>query len=215
MRRRWARWLRRQILWFCWLTRGAGRVSTAEQILDLQRDALVSAGCAGVWEETASEATDSRPKLTDLLDTLLAGDTLVVWRLDRLGRSLRHLIETVADLEARGVGFRSLEESIDTTTPGGKLVFHLFGSLAEFERSLVRSRTVAGLAAAKKRGRVGGRPPVMTPQKLRAAQKLHRDGTSIPEIAQTLGVGRTTVYRHLQERAETAGRGVEVESATS
>lgn len=184
---------------------GYARVSTAEQLLDLQRDALSQAGCARVWEETASGATDARPQLVDLLETVLPGDTVVVWRLDRLGRSLRHLIETVTDLEARGVGFRSLEESINTTTPSGKLVFHIFGSLAEFERSLVRSRTVAGLASARERGRVGGRPSVMTPPKLGAARKLHADGMSAAAIAEVLKVGRTTVYRHLQEVAEAAG----------
>jgi DNA invertase Pin-like site-specific DNA recombinase len=123
-----------------------------------------------------------------------------VWRLDRLGRSLRHLIDVITDLDERGVGFRSLSESIDTTTPGGRLVFHLFGALAEFERQLIRDRTLAGLEAARSRGRRGGRPTKMTPAKLRQLQRMAAAGTPVSEIAQVLGVGRATVYRHLPER---------------
>jgi DNA invertase Pin-like site-specific DNA recombinase len=116
--------------------------------------------------DTASGALDERPELAKILDQLRPADILVVWKLDRLGRSLRHLIDTIAELQRRDVGFRSLQESIDTTTPGGKLIFHLFGALAEFERDLIRQRTLAGLAAARARGRAGGRPPSMTPTKI-------------------------------------------------
>jgi DNA invertase Pin-like site-specific DNA recombinase len=137
---------------------GYARVSTGEQTLALQLDALAQAGCGKVFTETASGATADRPALGQALAYLREGDTLVVWRLDRLGRSLPHLIETVAALRERGVGFRSLTEQVDTTTPGGKLVFHVFGALAEFERDLIRERTHAGLAAARARGRTGGRP---------------------------------------------------------
>ncbi|MBA2598978.1 MAG: recombinase family protein, partial [Chloroflexia bacterium] len=137
---------------------GYARVSTGEQTLDLQLDALTKAGCGKVYRETASGAKADRPVLEEVLGYLRNGDTLVVWRLDRLGRSLKHLIEVVAALAARGIGFKSLTEQIDTTTPGGKLIFHVFGALAEFERDLIRERTQAGLAAARARGRLGGRP---------------------------------------------------------
>jgi DNA invertase Pin-like site-specific DNA recombinase len=132
------------------------------------------AGCYRVFSETASGAAADRPTLKQVLDQLRPGDTLVVWKLDRLGRSLRHLVDTVTELAERGMGFRSLQEAIDTTTPGGKLVFHIFAifaALAEFERDLIRDRTSAGLAAARARGRHGGRPPVMTAHKLRVAQE--------------------------------------------
>src|SRR5690348_9395311 len=137
---------------------GYARVSTGEQTLDLQLDALTRAGCAKVFTETASGANAERPILAEALSYLRPGDVLVVWRLDRLGRSLQHLIAVVAELAERGIGFKSLGEQIDTTTAGGKLVFHVFGALAEFERDLIRERTQAGLAAARARGRVGGRP---------------------------------------------------------
>jgi DNA invertase Pin-like site-specific DNA recombinase len=177
---------------------GYARVSTADQRPELQLDALRAAGCARVFVDTASGALDTRPELARALDHLRPGDTLVVWKLDRLGRSLRHLIETLGALEQRGVGFRSLQESLDTTTPGGRLVFHLFGALAEFERDLIRQRTQAGLAAARARGRTGGRPPSMTPTKIALARQLYdaRQHT-LAEIARTLGVSRASVYRHL------------------
>jgi DNA invertase Pin-like site-specific DNA recombinase len=184
---------------------GYARVSTGEQDPALQRDALAAAGCARVWTDVASGARDDRPELAVLLETLLPGDTLVVWRLDRLGRSLRHLIDTVTSLDERGVGFRSLQESIDTTTSGGRLVFHLFGALAEFERDLIRDRTLAGLEAARARGRRSGRPPAMTPAKVRQAERMYADKTPVSEIASVLGVGRATVYRALSGRTERAG----------
>ncbi len=177
---------------------GYARVSTAEQDAALQHDALGAAGCWKVWTDVASGAKADRPQLGLVLEALQPGNTLVVWRLDRLGRSLPHLIETVKELEGRGVGFRSLTESIDTTTPGGRLIFHIFGSLAEFERDLVRERTIAGLAAARARGRTGGRPTVMTTAKIRAAQRMITAGTPLTEVASVLGVGRATLYRHLR-----------------
>jgi DNA invertase Pin-like site-specific DNA recombinase len=174
------------------------RVSTTDQQPQLQVDALTAAGCYRVFVETASGARSDRPALERLLDQLRPGDTLVVWKLDRLGRSLRHLVDTETGLADSGVGFRSLQEAIDTTTPGGKLVFHVFAALAEFERDLIRERTSAGLAAARARGRHGGRPSVLTGHKLRVAQELYRCGEySVAAIAKTLGVSRASIYRHL------------------
>jgi DNA invertase Pin-like site-specific DNA recombinase len=150
-----------------------------------------------VFAETASGAAADRPVLEQVLDQLRPGDTLVVWKLDRLGRSLRHLVDTVTRLAERGVGFRSLQEAIDTT-PGGKLVFHVFAALAEFERDLVRERTSAGLAAARARGRRGGRPPVLSGHKLAVARELYASGQhTVAAIAKTLWVSRASVYRHL------------------
>ncbi len=177
---------------------GYARVSTLEQDAALQHDALSAAGCFRSWTDTASGALTDRPELGAVTDALRPGDTLVVWRLDRLGRSLPHLIETVRGLAERGVGFRSLQEAIDTTTPGGRLVFHVFASLAEFERDLIRERTMAGLAAARRRGRVGGRPTVMTAVKTKQAQRMVTAGTPLTEVAEVLGVSRTTLYRHLK-----------------
>jgi DNA invertase Pin-like site-specific DNA recombinase len=177
---------------------GYARVSTADQQAHLQVDALEHAGCYRVFTETASGARTDRPTLQQLLDQLRPGDTLVVWKLDRLGRSLRHLVDTVTGLADRGIGFRSLQEAIDTTTPGGKLVFHVFAALAEFERDLIRKRTAAGLAAARARGRHGGRPSVMTTHKAQVAQEMYRSGQyTVATIAKTLGVSRASIYRHL------------------
>lgn len=181
---------------------GYTRVSTGEQDAALQHDALIEAGCSRIFGDTASGALRERPELERVLDYVREGDTLVVWRLDRLGRSLRHLIDTVADLEQRGVGFRSLQESIDTTTPGGRLIFHVFAALAEFERDLIRERTQAGLAAARARGRQGGRPTVMTPDKIAVARELYANGDhTVAAIAEIVGVSRASVYRHLPSRA--------------
>jgi DNA invertase Pin-like site-specific DNA recombinase len=166
-----------------------------------------------LFVDTASGALDERPELAKVLDQLRPDDTLVVWKLDRLGRSLRHLIDTIADLQRRDVGFRSLQENIDTTTPGGKLIFHIFGALAEFERDLIRQRTLAGLAAARARGRTGGRPPSMTPTKIAIARQMYdAQQHSLAEIARTLGVSRASIYRHLahnptaEHRATTPAR---------
>ncbi len=171
---------------------GYARVSTGEHEFAPQHDALTAAGCLRTFSDTASGALDERVEFARLLDHLREGDTLVVWRLDRLGRSLRHLIETVTALADRGVGFRSLQESIDTTTPGGRLIFHVFAALAEFERDLISARTQAGLAAARARGRKGGWPSVMTPAKLAVAKEMYasREHT-IPAV---VGVSRASVY---------------------
>ncbi len=178
---------------------GYARVSTGEQTLDLQLDALRQAGCGKLFTETASGTKADRPVLAEVLGYLRPGDTLVVWRLDRLGRSLRHLIETIAALAERGIGFKSLTEQIDTTTPGGKLIFHVFGALAEFERDLIRERTHAGLAAARARGRKGGRPKKLDdPKQVALVQALYDGGqTDIATICRTLGISRATLYRSL------------------
>jgi DNA invertase Pin-like site-specific DNA recombinase len=183
---------------------GYARVSTIDQQPALQVDALQAAGCYRVFTETASGARADRPVLAQVLDQLRPGDTLVVWKLDRLGRSLRHLVDTITDLADRGIGFRSLQEAIDTTTPGGRLVFHVFASLAEFERDLIRERTTAGLAAARARGRHGGRPPVLDPGQVELARELYASRRyPVAEIARRLRVGRSTLYRYLEaeERA--------------
>ena len=177
---------------------GYARVSTAEQDIALQTDALRNAGCERVFEDTASGAKADRPGLADALAYLRDGDVLVVWRLDRLGRSLPHLIETVGKLEARGVGFRSLTENIDTTTPGGRLIFHVFGALGQFERDLIRDLTKAGLTAAAARGRKGGRKPVVTADKLQRARELVANGLNVREAAARLKVGKTALYAALQ-----------------
>ena len=175
---------------------GYARVSTQDQNLALQQDALAKANCDRVFTDTASGAKADRPGLRDAFSHLRQGDTLVVWKLDRLGRSLKNLIEVTQDLEKRGIGLRSLQEQIDTTTPGGKLVFHVFGALAEFERDLVRERTNAGLVAARARGRVGGRKPVLTGKKAETALALyHSKKVPVAEICKTLGVSRTSLYR--------------------
>ncbi len=176
---------------------GYARVSTQDQKLSLQLDALDKLGCDKVFSDTASGAKAARPGLEQALSHVRAGDTLVVWRLDRLGRSLRHLIETVQTLSERGVGLKSLKESLDTTTSGGKLVFHVFGALAEFERDLIKERTNAGLKAARARGRNGGRPRKLSPKKLQQARALINDpSVSVADICKTLGVSRSTLYRH-------------------
>jgi len=175
---------------------GYARVSRDEQTLDLQTDALKSAKCDRIYTDKASGAKQSRPGLDKALEQLRPCDTLVVWRLDRLGRSLKHLIEVVEDLNAQGIGFASLSESIDTTTSNGKLIFHIFCSLAEFERNIIRERTLAGLAAARHRGRKGGRKQTVTEKKIAAAQKLADTSTdSIADICTSLGISRSTYYR--------------------
>lgn len=182
---------------------GYARVSTWDQTTDPQIDALKAAGCAKIFEETASGTKTDRPELAKAIEYMREGDTLVVWRLDRLGRSLQHLIATVTELEARGIGFKSIHESIDTTTSAGRLVFHIFGALAEFERSLIVDRTKAGLAAAKARGSKSGRKPVLTPAQVSTARTLHSSGDhSVSEIALTLSVSRATVYRAISEAEE-------------
>jgi DNA invertase Pin-like site-specific DNA recombinase len=180
---------------------GYARVSTLDQTLALQQDALTAAGCEHIYTDTISGSVTTRPGLMQALSHLRAGDTLVVWRLDRLGRSLAHLIDTIRDLQERGIGFRSLQEQIDTTTSGGKLVFHVFGALAEFERDLIRERTHAGLQAARARGRLFGRPKVLSPQEVKQLRTLAKDErTTVGEICHTLGISRATYYRYLPEK---------------
>src|SRR5215211_3297359 len=185
---------------------GYARVSTDEQTLNLQLDALAAAGCDRLCTDTASGAKADRPGLREALDHLRAGDTLVVWRLDRLGRSLRHLIETVTTLAQRGVGFKSLTESIDTTSPGGKLIFHIFGALAEFERDLIRERTRAGLTAARARGRKGGHPRVKSltdPKQLAVAKRLYAaKDTTVDEMSSSSFHRGPRALRHPQVRPD-------------
>ena len=176
---------------------GYARVSTLEQDPALQLDGLRSAGVDEVFVDQASGTRTDRPELETMLRQLRAGDTVVVWRLDRLGRSLPHLIETVTGLGERGVGFRSLTEAIDTTTSGGRLLFGIMASIAAFERDLIRERTMAGLQAARDRGRVGGRPPKVTAEKLELARSMLADGSSKTAIAKALGISRPTLYDHL------------------
>jgi len=177
---------------------GYARVSTTDQDTALQTDALRKAGCERVFEDVASGTKAERPGLAGALGYLRDGDVLAVWRLDRLGRSLPHLIETVSALQARGVGFQSLTESIDTTTAGGRLVFHVFGALGQFERDLIRERTKAGLSAAAARGRKGGRKPVVTADKLQRAREHIANGLNVREAAVRLKIGKTALYAALQ-----------------
>ena len=173
-------------------------MSTDDQHLDLQRDALAKDGCDLIYEEAASGKNAARPELEQCRKALRAGDTLVVWRLDRLGRSLPDLVQIVADLEQQGVGFESLTEKIETGSAAGKLVFHVFTALAEFERSLVRERTQAGLASARARGRVGGRKPKLDDQQVREIKALLRDpDIQVADVARRYGVSRTTLYKHV------------------
>jgi DNA invertase Pin-like site-specific DNA recombinase len=181
---------------------GYARVSTTEQTLALQQDALHNAGCNKIFTDTASGAKTERIGLDEALNYVRKGDTLVVWRLDRLGRSLPHLITTMTALLERGIGFKSLMENIDTTTSGGKLIFHIFGALAEFERNLIRERTQAGLTAARARGKKGGRPKVITVQKRSIAQELYNQGHPILDICRTLKISRASLYRAIK----TAGK---------
>jgi DNA invertase Pin-like site-specific DNA recombinase len=177
---------------------GYARVSTLDQDPALQYDALAAAGCAKVYEDRASGAKADRAGLLSALGYVRDGDVLIVWKLDRLGRSLPHLIETVTALERRGVGFRSITEAIDTTTPGGRLVFHLFGALGQFERDLIQERTRAGLAAAAARGRKSGRKPVVTGEKLERARSIIGKGLTVREAATRLKVGKTALYEALR-----------------
>jgi DNA invertase Pin-like site-specific DNA recombinase len=181
---------------------GYGRISTDGQSLEPQLDALKAAGCDRIFSDTLSGAKIERPGLTEVLEFLRPGDALVVWKLDRLGRSLKHLIEVMGDLDRQSITFISLTEQVDTSTSGGKLIFHVFGALAEFERDLIRERTRAGLAAARARGRRGGHPrspAVDTSKKVAIAQALYDDQRNgIADICQTLGVSRATLYRYIR-----------------
>lgn len=178
---------------------GYARVSTLEQNLDLQRDALAAAGCERVIVDQASGSLATRPGLEKVKEFLRAGDTLVVWRLDRLGRSLQDLIAWAMYLKEKGVALQSLSETIDTATPTGQLTFHLFGALAEFERNLIRERTQAGLAAARARGRLGGRPQALDADKRALAVRLYREKTlTIARICEMMGISKPTLYAYVR-----------------
>src|SRR5437588_6372586 len=186
---------------------GYARVSTQEQTLDLQKDALEKIGCSKIFTDVISGAKAERKGLVEALAYVREGDTLVVWRLDRLGRSLKHLIDTITHLNKRNVGFKSITEHIDTTTSGGKLIFHIFGALAEFERDIIQERTKAGLAAARARGRLGGRPPLdkdpAKRRKIEMAQALHSDPhNGIDDICRTLHISRATLFRWVERGKE-------------
>src|ERR687892_2240123 len=186
---------------------GYARVSTYDQTLHPQQDALRKAGCNKIFPDTASGAKAERKGLEEALSYIRGGDTLVVWRLDRLGRSLRDLIATMTMLDERKIGFKSLTENIDTTTSGGKLIFHIFGALAEFERNLIRERTQAGLVAARARGRKGGRPNALTAKQLGIARDLYEKHHPITEICRTLKISRATLYRSLKTGARDRQQG--------
>lgn len=180
---------------------GYARISTDDQKLDLQFDALRKAGCNKVFKDVASGAKDDRIGLDNAMKYLRPGDTLVVWKLDRLGRSLRHLIDVVNSLSKKGAFFRSTQENIDTSSSGGKLTFHLFGALAEFERDIIRERTKAGLDAARSRGRIGGRPKALDDRKILLAKQLMSNPENKPaDVARSLGISRATLYRNLKSR---------------
>jgi len=189
---------------------GYARVSTKEQNLDLQIDALKKAGCQEIFHEVVSGAKTKRVELDRLLSTLRKGDILVIWKLDRLGRSLKHLIVLVHQLIEKGIGLQSLNDPVDTTTSQGKLIFNIFACLAEFERDIIRERTQAGLKAARARGRTGGRPKGLSPKAQRkaiAAEALYKEGElSVVEICQNLSISKATLYKYLRHQ------GVEVSS---
>ena len=182
---------------------GYARVSTDDQTTNLQQDALEKAGCDRIFTDVASGAKAHRPELDHMLDLLREGDTVVVWKLDRLGRSMQNLVDLMDIFDKRKVQFRSLTEAIDTSTPGGTLVFNIFGSLAQFERDLIRERTRAGLAAARARGRKGGRPAKLDEKQVQEARRLHDSKTvTVDQIAAMMHVGRSTVYRSLKSQSE-------------
>ena len=179
---------------------GYARVSTADQTLDLQIDALEAAGCSKIFTDTISGSITARAGLDDALAYLREGDTLVVWKLDRLGRSLKHLISIITQLSEEAKEFKSLQESLDTATPTGKLIFHVLGALAEFERSLIRERTKAGLAAARARGRIGGRPRVLSKKKVALLKSMLKDkSNSVADVSLALRVSRATIYNYLRD----------------
>lgn len=182
---------------------GYARVSTEDQHLHMQEDALKSAGCEEVFTDIASGTKSQRPGLEKTLSYLREGDTLVVWKLDRLGRSLQHLIQTIKNLVDKKIGFRSLQESIDTTTSGGKLIFHIFSALAEFERDLIVERTEAGLKAARARGRMGGRPPMLNKRQISKLKQHYKDqNITVSEICKIFQISRPTFYNYLKTNEE-------------
>src|ERR687893_2887428 len=186
---------------------GYVRVSTNEQHLPLQQDALTAAGCLKIFTDTISGVKSERKGLAEAIDYIRGGDTLVVWRLDRLGRSLKDLIERITELHSRNIGFKSLTENIDTTTSGGKLIFHIFGALAEFERDIIKERTNAGLTAARVRGRQGGRPrsSLSDEKKLQMARQMHENkNLPVGDICKALGIPRSTFYKYMKNNLSLA-----------
>ena len=184
---------------------GYARVSTTDQDLSLQLDALQAAGCEKILTDTKSGARTNRPGLHTALEFVRKGDVLVVWRLDRLGRSLRDLLDIAHQLDERGIGLRSLTESLDTSTPGGRLIFQVFGAIAEFERNLIRERTTAGLVAARARGRKGGRPRSLSEKDLAVAEAmLAKPEITVAEVAERLGTSPATLYRYLPRGGRSA-----------
>lgn len=180
---------------------GYARVSTQDQSLDSQMDALTSAGCEKIYTDKASGLKDTRPGLQDLLSFIRPGDTLVVYRLDRLGRNLKNLIAIVEELKANNIGMRFLSEGIDTTTSGGTLVFNLFASIAQFERDVIKERTMMGLASAKARGRIGGRKPKLSDGKINHAVELYNSGVkTIREICDIIGISKAQLYDYLRKQ---------------
>ncbi|MCP3668895.1 MAG: recombinase family protein [Gammaproteobacteria bacterium] len=179
---------------------GYVRASTADQHLRMQEDALRDGGCEEIYRDIASGAKTDRPGLDDALGRLRPGDTLVVWKLDRLGRSIQHLIQTIQTLDEQGVGFKSLQENMDTATSGGKLIFHIFSALAEFERDLIKERTQAGLKAARARGRLGGRPPLLSGRQVNRMIELYDEGKStVNEICKIFDISRPSFYNYLKK----------------
>lgn len=190
----------RDVVRFLYMLIGYARVSTLDQDTALQTDALLAAGCERIFEERASGAKEDRPELTRALDMMRKGDVLVVWKLDRLARSLKQLVLVLDDLSQRGIGFRCLAPAIDTTTPEGRLLYSITGAFAEFERAIIQQRTKAGLKAALARGRKGGRPKALSPDDLTAARAMLRDGTiSVAVVAERFGVSRPTIYKYIPE----------------
>ena len=180
---------------------GYARVSTADQHLRMQEDALKSAGCDEIFSDVVSGVKSQRPGLDKALDYLREGDTLVVWKLDRLGRSVQHLIQTIKELSDKKIGFKSLQENIDTTTSGGKLIFHIFSALAEFERDLIQERTQAGLQAARARGRMGGRPPLLDNRQItRMIEMYDEQKNTVAEICKIYDISRPSFYNYLRKR---------------
>jgi DNA invertase Pin-like site-specific DNA recombinase len=190
---------------------GYMRVSTGEQSLDLQRDALGRAGCERVYDDVCSGRATERPGLAKALDVARKGDALVVWKLDRIGRSLAHVVGLVGDLQKHGVGLKVLTGDVDTTTATGRLVFGIFATLAEFERDLIHERTMAGLAAARARGRSGGRPRIMTKPKLKVAMTMMADRDNVArDVAAQLGVSLSTLYAYVDAKGEPRPRAAEL-----
>ena len=180
---------------------GYARVSTADQHLHMQEDALKNAGCTEIFTDVVSGVKSTRPGLEKAIAYLRENDTLVIWKLDRLGRSIQDLIVTVKSLEQRGIGLCCLQENIDTSTSGGKLIFHIFGALAEFERDLIKERTQAGLTAARKRGRLGGRPPLLDNRQINRMLELYAEGKStVAEICKICDISRPSFYNYLNKR---------------